>query len=86
MGWEAIKDSIFNMILISWGTFFTDISNHIEKYQKENECNQVYNSFLKKLCEWIPKDCKSEQEAFARISVKETRFKSKYFKIADFGV
>ncbi len=64
---EPLKDLMLSMALIAWGTFFTDMSNHVEECASMAYCEQKYQGFIKDLSVWLSPDANTEDRALAHI-------------------
>ena len=61
------------MALVAWGTFFTDMSNHVEECADMSYCEAKYEGFLKDLGVWLDPGANTEDKAFAHIQKEKLK-------------
>ena len=63
-----------DMIMKAWGIFYSRVEKNLEKYNSYKKMKDDYeNNFMKKLNEWIPKDCNSVYDAFFSIEAQKLK-------------
>ena len=70
---EPFKDLMLSMALVAWGTFFTDMSNHVEECADMSYCEAKYEGFLKDLGVWLDPGANTEDKAFAHIQKEKLK-------------
>jgi len=63
-----------DMIMKAWGIFYSRVEENLEKYNSFKQMEDDYeNNFMKKLNEWIPKNCNSVHEAYSSIEAEKLK-------------
>ena len=71
---NVLTSYYMDMILKAWGAFYTKVEQNLESYSSYNQMEHDYiEKFLNILNKWIPKNCKSVNEAQNAISAEKLK-------------
>ena len=71
---QKLTSYYLDMIMKAWGIFYSRVEQNLENYNSYKQMNDDYeNNFMKKLNEWIPKNCNSVHEAYSSIEAEKLK-------------
>ena len=71
---QKLTSYYLDMIMKAWGIFYSRVEQNLENYNSYKQMNDDYeNNFMKKLNEWIPKNCNSVYDAFFSIEAEKLK-------------
>ena len=70
---DVFKDQMLGTVLTAWGTFFTDMCNHVDECSDIGYCDQKYQSFLKDLNVWLAPNGNTAEKALMHIKAESLK-------------